>query len=63
MAEFTRSPCTASGFIVGGGGRTGAGDGLEVYRHTVAGCINPWVAGGGANLRGGLDRVEQPSGG
>src|SRR5208337_1319430 len=24
MAEFARSPCTASGFIVGGGGRTGA---------------------------------------
>jgi hypothetical protein len=38
-------------------------DGLEVYRHTVAGCINPWVAGGGANVRGGLDHVGQPSGG
>src|SRR5271169_1946329 len=24
MAEFARSPCTASGFIVGGGGRTRA---------------------------------------
>ncbi len=26
-------------------------DGLEVYRHTVAGCINPWVAGGDAGVR------------
>ncbi len=37
-------------------------DGLEVYRHTVAGCINPWVAGGDASGFG-VNRLGQQNGG
>jgi hypothetical protein len=38
-------------------------DGLEVYRHTVAGCINPWVAGGDTAVHRGMNRVGQYHGG
>jgi hypothetical protein len=38
-------------------------DGLDVYRHTVAGCINPWVAGGDAGARDGVTPVGSEKGG
>jgi hypothetical protein len=42
--------------------RIAAFDGLEVFRHAVAGCINPWVAGGDAGVPGGAKRIGQRQG-
>src|SRR5208282_3732072 len=58
MAEFARPPRTASGFIVGGGGRTGAGAWDQPYGESSASGIRQAEGAGGGSGAGEEGREE-----